>query len=126
MGVDFDSDLGKLQRLMAESIAGTTRRNAILNELQIQAGNTIIDVGCGAGHLLTHLAKAVGDSGTIYGLDPSKLKHKACLQPCLQPRTVDRGPRTGVTGALSLSDLDFIEGGGAKDSRACVSDRRFT
>ena len=30
----------------------------------------------------------------------------------------DRGPRTGVTGAVSLSDLDFIEGGGAKDSRA--------
>ena len=72
MGVDFYSDLGKLQRLMAESIAGTPRRNAILNEMQIQAGDTIVDIGCGAGHLLTHLAKAVGDSGTIYGLDPSK------------------------------------------------------
>ena len=72
MGVDFDSDLGKLQRLMAESIAGTTRRNAILSELHIQSGDTIIDVGCGAGHLLTHLAKAVGNNGTIYGLDPSK------------------------------------------------------
>ena len=35
MGIDFDSNLGKLQRLMAESIAGTTRRNAILNELEI-------------------------------------------------------------------------------------------
>ena len=44
MGVDFDSDLGKLQRLMAESIAGTTRRNAILSELQIEPGDTIIDV----------------------------------------------------------------------------------
>ena len=31
-----------------------------------------------------------------------------------------------VTEGISLSDLDFIEGGGAKDSRACVSDRRFT
>jgi ubiquinone/menaquinone biosynthesis C-methylase UbiE len=72
MGVDFDSDLGKLQRSMAESIAGTTRRNAILSELQIEPGDTIIDVGCGAGHLLTHLAKAVGGDGTVYGLDPSK------------------------------------------------------
>ena len=68
MGVDFDSDLGKLQRLMAESIAGTTRRSAILNELQIEPGDTIIDVGCGAGHLLTHLAKAVGSNGKVYGL----------------------------------------------------------
>ena len=29
-----------------------------------------------------------------------------------EPRTMDRGPRTGVTGAVSLSDLDFVEGGG--------------
>jgi len=25
---------------------------------------------------------------------------------------MDRGPRTGVTGAVSLSDMDFIEGVG--------------
>ena len=28
--------------------------------------------------------------------------------------TMDRGPRTGVTGAVSLSDLDFIEGVGLR------------
>ena len=39
----FDSDIGKLQRLMAESIAGTSRRNAILSEMRIQPGVTIID-----------------------------------------------------------------------------------
>ena len=82
MGVDFDSDLGKLQRLMAESIAGTTRRNAILNALQTQTGDTIIDVGCGAGHLLPHLAKAVGDTGTIYGLDPSKTQLDQASKRC--------------------------------------------
>ena len=27
---------------------------------------------------------------------------------------MDRGPRTGVTGAVSLSDMDFIEGVGLK------------
>jgi SAM-dependent methyltransferase len=82
LGVDFDSDLGKLQRLMAESVAGTTRRNAILNALPIQAGDTIIDVGCGAGHLLPHLAKAVGNSGTIYGLDPSKTQLDKASSRC--------------------------------------------
>ena len=82
MSVDFDSDLGKLQRLMAESIAGTTRRNAILKALHTQAGDTIIDVGCGGGHLLPHLAKAVGDSGTIYGLDPSKTQLDQASKRC--------------------------------------------
>ena len=82
MSVDFDSDLGKLQRLMAESIAGTTRRNAILKALHTQAGDTIIDVGCGGGHLLPHLAKAVGDSGIIYGLDPSKTQLDQASKRC--------------------------------------------
>ena len=31
---------------------------------------------------------------------------------------MDRGPRTGVTGAVSLSDLDFIKGGGASNGQA--------
>ena len=82
MGIDFDSDLGKLSRLMAESIAGTTRRNEILNEMQIKAGDVIIDIGCGAGYLLPHLAKAVGSSGTIYGLDPSKAQLEQASQRC--------------------------------------------
>ena len=78
----FDSDIGKLQRLMAESIAGTSRRNAILSEMRIQPGDTIIDVGCGAGHLLPHLAKAVGGSGTIYGLDPNTDQMEQAKKRC--------------------------------------------
>lgn len=78
----FDSDIGKLQRLMAESIAGTSRRNAILSEVRIQPGDTIIDVGCGAGHLLPHLAKAVGGSGTIYGLDPNTDQMEQAKKRC--------------------------------------------
>jgi hypothetical protein len=31
-------------------------------------------------------------------------------------RAMDRGPRTGVTGAVSASDLDFIEGVGPQDA----------
>ena len=78
----FDSDIGKLARLMAESIAGTSRRNAILSEMRIQPGDTIIDVGCGAGHLLPHLAKAVGGSGTIYGLDPTTDQMEQAKRRC--------------------------------------------
>ena len=78
----FDSDIGKLARLMAESIAGTSRRNAILSEMRIKPGDTIIDVGCGAGHLLPHLAKAVGGSGTIYGLDPTTDQMEQAKRRC--------------------------------------------
>ncbi len=70
--MEFSSDLGKLQRLMASSIAGISRRQAILETLMISPGDQIIDIGCGGGHLLEHLAKAAGGQGHIYGLDPSK------------------------------------------------------
>ena len=29
-----------------------------------------------------------------------------------EPSSMSRGPRTGVTGAVSLSGVDFVEGGG--------------
>ena len=67
----FDNDVGRIQRLMAASVAGMARRQAVLDNLTLKAGNRIIDVGCGAGQLLGHLAKAVGDTGEVYGLDPS-------------------------------------------------------
>ena len=60
--MEFDKDVGRLQRLMAASIAGINRRQAILETLSINSGDRIIDVGCGAGQLLGHLAKAVGES----------------------------------------------------------------
>ena len=36
---------------------------------------------------------------------------------------MDRGPRTGVTGAVSASDLDFVEGVGRR-ARAVVRGSR--
>ena len=69
--MEFDKDVGRLQRLMATSIAGINRRHAILETLSINSGDRIIDVGCGAGQLLGHLAKAVGEHGEVIGLDPS-------------------------------------------------------
>ena len=68
--MEFDKDVGRLQRLMAASIAGINRRQAILETLSINSGDRIIDVGCGAGQLLGHLAKAVGEHGEVIGLDP--------------------------------------------------------
>ena len=41
-------------------------------------------------------------------------------------RTMGRGPRTGVTGAVPLSDLDFIDGVGLRTAGPCVFGCRFT
>ena len=70
--MEFKNEIGKLQRLVSASSAGISRRQAVLETLIIKPNDHIIDIGCGAGDLLIHLAKAVDNDGHIYGLDPSE------------------------------------------------------
>ena len=80
--MEFDKNVGRLQRLMAASIAGINRRQAILETLSINSGDRIIDVGCGAGQLLGHLAKSVGENGEVIGLDPSADQLAQAISSC--------------------------------------------
>ena len=70
--MEFQNEIGLIQRGMAASIAGTSRRLEILNNLDLKAGQQVLDIGCGGGHLLEELAKAVGPNGKAYGLDSSE------------------------------------------------------
>ena len=70
--MEFTSDIGRSQRLMAASSAGIARRKAIMDNLSLKSESRIIDIGCGGGHLLRLLAKALGPAGVVYGLDPSE------------------------------------------------------
>ena len=70
--MEFKNEIGLIQRRMAASIAGTSRRLEILNALDIESGQYVLDIGCGGGHLLEEIAKAVGPEGKAYGLDTSE------------------------------------------------------
>ena len=47
--MEFKNEIGLIQRRMADSIAGTSRRLKILNALNIQSGQHVLDIGCGGG-----------------------------------------------------------------------------
>ena len=47
--MEFKNEIGLIQRRMAASIAGTSRRLEILNALNIQSGQHVLDIGCGGG-----------------------------------------------------------------------------
>ena len=70
--MEFSNNIGKLQRLMAASSAGISRRKAIMDTLILKANDRIIDIGCGGGYLVELLASSVGPKGRVYGLDPSE------------------------------------------------------
>jgi demethylmenaquinone methyltransferase/2-methoxy-6-polyprenyl-1,4-benzoquinol methylase len=48
--------------------------------MDIQQGNTILDLGCGTGRNTKLMAKYIGESGHITGLDISELMEKQFLQ----------------------------------------------
>ena len=80
--MEFQNEIGLIQRKMAASIAGTSRRLEILNSLDLQSGQQVLDIGCGGGHLLEELAKAVGPNGKVYGLDTSEDQLKQAKERC--------------------------------------------
>ena len=80
--MEFKNEIGLIQRIMAASIAGTSRRLEILNALDIASGQHVLDIGCGGGHLLEEIAKAVGPEGKAYGLDTSEDQLKQARKRC--------------------------------------------
>ena len=78
----FSNELSVIQQKMAASSAGIERRLEILKNLNFVKGQTILDIGCGGGHLLPDLALAVGKEGKILGLDPSEAQIEAATTRC--------------------------------------------
>ena len=56
-------------------------REAILDKLQLKAGETVVEIGCGTGHNLQGIVKRIGEHGEVFAVD--------CAQPMLE-RCADR------------------------------------
>jgi arsenite methyltransferase len=72
-------------RLLENAYRGSDfvkRRLAALEALAPRAGETIVDVGSGLGHLIVELSRAVGDAGELIGVDPSADMRKAAAGQC--------------------------------------------
>ena len=78
----FNTKGSKLQQRMAASTAGIHRRQEVFRSLEVKTGQIILDIGCGGGHLLQDLALAVGETGKVYGLDPSEAQLKTARDRC--------------------------------------------
>ena len=70
--MDFSGNVGEWQRNVSEGKAGKHRRMTVIEALNIRSGQSIIDIGCGGGHLLKELGMCVGGKGHISGLDNSR------------------------------------------------------
>jgi ubiquinone/menaquinone biosynthesis C-methylase UbiE len=72
----FYDKIAKVYDLLAEHSEAPVRQ-AGLDKLAVREGEKVLEIGCGTGHCLVAIAKAVGPEGMAYGVDVSEemLKH---------------------------------------------------
>ena len=103
--MDFNSGMGAVQRIMAQTQEGVGRRKATFEALCITVGQHVLDLGCGGGHLLRDLALSVGSKGRAVGLDPSEPQINAAKELCKELDNVEFSQDSATE--LSFADDAF-------------------
>ncbi|MEK9626216.1 MAG: methyltransferase domain-containing protein [Gammaproteobacteria bacterium] len=97
----IEGPIGEVQRRMAQTKEGMSRRKATFEALDIRLGQRILDLGCGGGSLLRELALAVGPKGEAVGIDPSEDQINAAKALCEDLDNV-----TLVAGSATQTDFE--------------------
>jgi demethylmenaquinone methyltransferase/2-methoxy-6-polyprenyl-1,4-benzoquinol methylase len=85
---------------------GSRLRAMIADNLQVQPGDHVLDVGCGPGRLATVLAERIAPNGSVCGIDPSPQMIKRATARARKHRvTVDF--RVGYAQQLPFADATF-------------------
>jgi len=101
--MNFDQQLGELQRKVTQCQEGIGRRKIIIDSLAPESGQSILDLGCGGGYQVRSLALAVGSGGRIVGSDPSLKQIEAAREYCSDLDNVEFTQDSGT-------DLSFGDG----------------
>ena len=80
--MEFNNKIGSIQQQLTSTNIGVLRRQALLKELNLQKGQTIIDIGCGDGHLVKEISLCIGSDGKAIGVDPSKFQINSARKMC--------------------------------------------
>jgi SAM-dependent methyltransferase len=68
----FDEETTKLLEIAYQGGDVTRRRRKAFDALHLSEGETVVDIGCGNGLLTEEIARAIGKTGKVIGVDPSE------------------------------------------------------
>ncbi|WP_299463374.1 class I SAM-dependent methyltransferase [uncultured Gimesia sp.] len=93
--------------LLADSNEHVAREKG-LKALAISAGETVLEIGYGTGHSLVSLAEAVGETGSVYGVDISDGMKKVSEKRVTEAGIADRvNLSVAITPPLPFDDQAF-------------------
>ncbi|WP_338548205.1 methyltransferase domain-containing protein [Roseovarius phycicola] len=104
--LEFDAETTRLLDSVYQGADVTRRRQESFNALRPGPGETIVDVGCGNGLLTLELARAVGDSGRIVGVDPSEDMRWSAQERCQGQSCVEFAAGSADSLPISSSTID--------------------
>ncbi len=117
--MDIEEDISLWQRRVTEGPEGTARRLAAFAALDLRPGLSVLDIGCGGGHLVCDLALAVGEDGRAVGIDPNEKQLTAARELCANLPAAEL--HADIAGELPLGDGE-IDGLASVQTREYVPD----
>lgn len=70
--LQFDAETARQLEIAYSGADAVHRRRGSFDAVDPRPGETVVDIGCGNGMLTAELARAVGPSGRVIGVDPSE------------------------------------------------------
>ena len=78
----FSDDVARIQRALAQCHDLVVRRTRVLEALQLRRGVLVLDIGCGGGFYMSEVARCVGSTGQVCGIDVSADQIAAAQSHC--------------------------------------------
>lgn len=100
--LQFDETTTKLLEVAYQGSDISRRRRMAFDALHLSEGDTVVDIGCGNGLLTEELARVVGATGRVIGIDPSQDMRAPAKQRCVEFPSVRI--TDGFADALPLKD----------------------
>jgi arsenite methyltransferase len=108
--LNFDDEMARLQRALAQCHDMVVRRSAVLEALNLRTGEKVLELGCGGGFYAYEAGQFVGSTGHVTAIDISADQIGAARERCVELSWVECQIANATDLRLASATLDAVYG----------------